>query len=109
MPQSAWKSPWADSVDAYPTSRPFSAYTIDVWRLPDCDFRNEQNELTEWYWRVYLGTLPINGGLTTGPHTGKNSAASAIHQFEWVEFRERHYWDVETGSWFPRGVLPPLE
>lgn len=106
------QSEWSDWVDTHrrPTNRSAAAYTVDVWRLPNCDFRSpDTDELTEWYWRVSLGSMPINGGLTTGPYTGRNKAASAIHQFEWVEFRERHYWDVETGSWCAHGELPPLE
>jgi hypothetical protein len=113
-PQSEWKSPWAEFVEARngnrPASRPSTDYDIDVFQLPDCDFRSpDYHELTDWYWRVSLKGIPINGGLTTGPSTGHNRAQQAIYVFEWSEFREKHYWDVETGSWCKRGELPALE
>lgn len=110
--QDAWQSPWEEFRTRRngPVFRPIEAYTIDVFRIPDCDFRSpDYNEVTDWYWRVSLGTLPINGGLTTGPSKGRISATSAIHVFEWIEFREQHYWDVETGSWCRHGELPTLE
>lgn len=111
MPQSAWQDYLDVRNGDWPNQRPRSEYTIDCWRLPDCDFRSPEygNELTDWYWKVSLGTLPINGGLTTGPSTGKNRAEQAIYVFEWTEFREGHYWDVETCRWWRRGELPPLE
>jgi hypothetical protein len=112
--QSAWKSPWQEFLDVrnglFPSSRPITDYTVDVFRIPNCDFRSpEYNELTDWYWRVRLGDIPINGGLTTGLNRGHTAAESAIHVFEWAEFKEHHYWDVETHSWCRRGELPPLE
>jgi hypothetical protein len=112
MPQSDWVSPWEEFRVRRngPTFRPLSAYTINVRQIPDCDFRSpDYHELTDWYWSVALGTLPINGGLCTGPGRGRSQAESAIHVYEWIEFREQHYWDVETGSWCRRGELPPLE
>jgi hypothetical protein len=113
-PQSAWKSPWAEYLDVrngeWPTQRPRTDYDIDVFRLPDCDYRDpEYGELTNWYWRVSLKGMPINGGLTTGLNKGHNRAEQAIYTFEWLEFRENHYFDVESGRWYRRGELPPLE
>jgi hypothetical protein len=108
MPQSAW-SDFCDRRNN-PTQRPLEAYTIDVRRLPDCDFRSpDYDELTDWYWRVSLNGIPINGGLTTGPSKGRSNAVSAIHQFEWVEFKEKNIFDLETGRWYRRGELPALE
>lgn len=85
--------------------RQLSDYSIDVFPL-DQDWPMEFGPSCGWYWRVSLGKLRINGGLCAGLSVGRDRAAEAVYTFEWSEFREKHYWDVETGSWFKRGELP---
>jgi hypothetical protein len=107
MPQSAWAN-WLDKPDA-PTYRPLIDYTIDVWPLDGGGFTMESGPTAEWYWRVYLGDVRINGGLCSNLYLGRQQAKHAIYVFEWSEFKDQHYWDSETRSWYRRGELPTLE
>lgn len=105
--QDGWTSPWEEHLV---TIRPdYSAYEINVWYLPNTDYRDEYGTVIDHYWQVRLRGQPVNGGLCSGVQAGKNRAENAIHGHEWGSFREQHYWDVESGRWYRRGELPPVE
>ena len=91
-----------------PNQRPIGDYRIDIFPLSQA-YEMEYGPSCDWYWRVELGDIRINGGLTYGVSSGREAVDRAIYMYEWQEFKEENYWDSETCSWVRRGDLPPLE
>lgn len=110
MPLRLKQSAWQDHLDLtrMPNQRPIGDYRIDIFPLSQA-YEMEYGPSCDWYWRVELGDIRINGGLTYGVSSGREAVDRAIYMYEWQEFKEENYWDSETCSWVRRGDLPPLE
>ncbi len=62
-----------------------------------------------FYWHAYIGDVRVNGGLAQEYLEAVREAKRIISLTRRRDFLENHYFDEETGHWYPKGTLPPVK
>lgn len=58
-----------------------------------------------WYWALFVGGTRVNGGLAYDREDGKYRGIDRWHSYRAEHRQATHYYDVETGRWYPKDEL----